>query len=579
MTENNKTWNLDNIYPASSEASLITELNSLTEQFVKLKSELTNELTSDRFMEIVKLDEDITVICSKLGARASLSLSENTSDSKKLSHIAKISELLADISNKTMFFNLWFKDLEDSVAKKFIDASGKYHYVFEQTRMFKPHTLSEKEEQIINIKDLTGDEALTKLFDTMTNSFTYDYKNKLMTVEEINKYKHSSVRDERKASYDLVFKKYGEEEHVLGEIYKSLVSDWRNENIKLRKFSSPINVRNKSNDIPDEAVSALLNVVKTNVGLFQEYFSIKSKILGLESFDRYDLYAPYSSKTREYSYQESKDLVLDTYEKFDTIAFSHAKSIFDNAHVHSHPSKGKRSGAFCYTVLKDLDPYILLNHTNELRDVFTMMHEFGHGIHGCLAREQTQFTFHSCLPLAETASIFGEMLLAQRLLKESKDAEEKKAVLMKLLDDQYASILRQAYFVRFEIDAHKAIEDGATIEELNAMYLANLREQFGSIEVPEIFQHEWKYIPHIFHTPFYCYAYTFGNLLVLSLYARYKKDPSFKDSILKILSYGGSESPENILSEVGIDITKEEFWQSGFDLIREELDELKELSD
>ena len=194
-------------------------------------------------------------------------------------------------------------------------------------------------------------------------------------------------------------------------------------------------------------------------------------------------------------------------------------------------------------------------------------------------KDQTNFTYHSALPMAETASIFGEMILSQRLLKESSD-DEKVAILVRNLDSQYASIIRQAYFILFEIEAHEKIAEGVTVKELNERYMANLKEQFGdSMTIPDVFQHEWKYIPHIYHTPFYCYAYAFGNLLVLALYKMYEQQgKEFVPKYLKILSYGGSESPQTVLSEVGIDITKEEFWQQGFDIIKEEIEELKRLT-
>ena len=207
-----------------------------------------------------------------------------------------------------------------------------------------------------------------------------------------------------------------------------------------------------------------------------------------------------------------------------------------------------------------------------------MMHELGHAIHGRAARKQTQFTFHSALPMAELASIFGETLLEKKIMKQA-TPKEKKSLLIQSLDNKYASIIRQAYFVIFEQKAHKEIANGATIQQLNSLYLENLKKQFGnSIEIPQIFQHEWKYIPHIYYSPFYCYAYAFGNLLGLSLYSMYKKQgKEFIDKYIKILSMGGSDSPQNILNILNIDISDPKFWQGGFDLIDKELQELKKL--
>ena len=208
-----------------------------------------------------------------------------------------------------------------------------------------------------------------------------------------------------------------------------------------------------------------------------------------------------------------------------------------------------------------------------------MMNEFGNGIHHMLSRQQTEFTFHSCLPLAETASTFGELLLSRRLLAEAKTKQEKIAILLHLLDGHYASIVRQAYFVLFEIEAHAKIATGATFVDLNKLYLSLLKEQFGTaVKVDPLFAHEWKYIPHIYHSPFYCYAYTFGELLVLSLFALYEQEgASFVPKYLQILSSGGSRSPVDILAEVGIDISQKRFWEGGFRVIAEELAELQRL--
>ncbi|MBW3019589.1 M3 family oligoendopeptidase [Candidatus Woesearchaeota archaeon] len=574
------TWNLNDVYRFEDTEKLISELKKSVDKFKSNREKLSPKLSVDEFMEILKEKEKISEYIGRLLGFAELWLSENTSDPKRTAHYARISEICTDAGNDTLFFNLWFRDLNDKDADKFIKGSGKYHYVLDRIRAFKDHTLKEKEEQIIALKDLSAGEALTKLYDIIANRFRFEWDGKLISQEEINQYKQSPVRKERVDAYEKVLGKYGEEEAVLGDIYIDIANDWRNENIKIRKFKSPISVRNLGNDIPDKAVDAMLNVIRKNIKLFQEYFELKKKVCNLPKMDRYDLSAPYSVKTKDYPYDEAKKIVLETYNQFSPKAYELAKKIFDEDHVHSDIQPNKKSGAFCFTVLKNITPYILLNHVNKLNDLFTMMHEFGHGIHGLSATEQTQYTFHSAIPLAETASIFGEMLLAQRLLKESKDAEEKKAVLVKLLDGQYASIARQGYFVLFEIDAHNKIAEGATIHDLNDIYLANLKEQFGDVvPVGDFFQHEWKYIPHIYHTPFYCYGYAFGNLLVLALYRMYEEQgDEFITKYMKILAYGGSESPAKILEEVGIDITKESFWQQGFDIIKTEIEELRRLA-
>ncbi len=569
-------WNLEDIHLQGETASLISQLRAQVEEFKKHRSRLDSKLSVDEFMQILRKKEQIVVLMSKLQGRAALWLAENTADQARNANESMMSELTSDASNDILFFDLWFKSLDSNRAENYIKHAGPYAYLLRQSRAFKPYTLGEKEEQIISIKDLTGCHEISKLYDIITNRFMFDWNGKKITLEEINQYKQSPLRSERKQAYDLMFGRYAEEQEVLGEIYKGIVNDWKNENLKLRRFASPISVRNLVNDIPDSVVDVLLNVVRKNTGLFQEYFSVKAKLLGLNKMDRYDLYAPFESKERKYSFAECKKTTLGTWKQFDRQAFLFAKKIFDEQHVHSAIIRGKQSGAFCFSVLKNLAPYILLNFVGRLNDLFTTMHEFGHGIHSLAASHQTQFTFHAALPLAETASVFGEMLLSERLIKEG-SGDEKTAVLVRQLDGQYATIMRQAYFILFENAAHERIAKGATIDELNEIYIKNLREQFGSaIGVPEIFKHEWKYIPHIHHTPFYCYAYSFGNLLVLALYKMYEQQgKSFVPKYMKLLSYGGSDSPANILKEIGIDIADKKFWQQGFDVVKEELRLLK----
>jgi oligoendopeptidase F len=570
-------WKLDDIYTGSAD-ELKTKAESLVKKLEAKKDSLSEDISNEEFLDILKLEEELTDSTSRLGAYASLWQSEDTNDSERNSHYLSMSEFLTDLGNRTLFINIWFKNLSDETAERLIHADEKYSYMLATIRKFRKYTLGEKEEQILNLKDLTGSDALTNMYDIITNKFSWEVNGETLTQEEMTQYYRDFDKEKRRETYEAVLTTYGENEAVLGEIYKNLANDWRNENMKLRGFTSPISVRNVGNDVPDEAIDNLLKAAEKNVDLFKEYFRLKFKVLGIENPSRTDVYAPRDREEKEYSYDEATELVLDTYKKFSNVLGIEAQKMFDAEHVHSEIQEGKRSGAFNYTVQNDIVPYTLINYTNKLRDVFTLMHETGHGIHGLLARKQTKFTFHSTLPLAETASIFGENILYQRLIKESPE-KQKVSLLMDQLDGQYGSIGRQSFFVLFEKKAHDMIAEGATIDELNAAYMENLKEQFdGVAEIPEYFQHEWKYVPHIYHTPFYCYAYAFGNLLVLSLMKKYEEEgEAFIPKFIKILEYGGSKAPYDILKEAGFDITSEDFWNGGFDIIREELEELKKL--
>ncbi|MDP2778611.1 MAG: M3 family metallopeptidase, partial [Anaerolineales bacterium] len=256
-----------------------------------------------------------------------------------------------------------------------------------------------------------------------------------------------------------------------------------------------------------------------------------------------------------------------------------AKRVFDENRMDSEIRKGKRSGAFCWSVLPEMTPWVLVNYQGTAREVATLAHELGHAIHSMLASHHNTFTFQSSLPLAETASTFAEMVLIDKLLSEEQDESVRRDILFKQMDDSYATIMRQSYIALFEKQAHEMVQRNASVDELSAAYLENLREQFGdSVDLSDEFKWEWVGIPHIYHTPFYVYAYAFGQLLVLALYQQFKaQGESFKPKYLKILSAGGSEAPEKILSEAGINIRDPKFWQGGFDVLEKLVGELEKL--
>jgi oligoendopeptidase F len=313
--------------------------------------------------------------------------------------------------------------------------------------------------------------------------------------------------------------------------------------------------------------------------IFHRFFKLKAKLLGVDRIRRYDIYAPIAKSDKKFDYNDATRMVFESFEEFDPKIAEMAQRVFDQEHVDSEVRKGKRSGAFCWSVLPDMTPYVLLNYQGRARDMTTMAHELGHAIHAMLASHHTTFTFHSSLPLAETASTFGEMMLTDKLLAEEKDEDVRRDILFKQMDDAFATILRQVYFALFERDAHAKIQENASVDELSALYMENLKEQFGdAVEISDEFKWEWVSIPHIYHTPFYVYAYAFGQLLVFSLYKQFKAEgDSFKPKYLKILSAGGSEAPAKILEEADIDIRSAEFWQGGFDVLSGMVDELEKL--
>ncbi|MGV8162064.1 MAG: M3 family oligoendopeptidase [Candidatus Nanoarchaeia archaeon] len=584
--EKKEIWVLKDVLGDQTYESILKKIEFNTKFMESSRKLLSNNISSKDFLKIITVMEETGSLFSRLSAFYSLKSSENTKDEEALAKLSHLSMLGSDFSTRTLFLDLWFINLNDDSALRLINSEEleKYKFYLESMREHKPYTKSEEVEKILSLKDVTGGDAFSSLYDIHVSSFKFDFEGKKgLTQEELMTNYTSTDPKKREAAYKIIYSKYKEESVFLSEMYKSIVLDWYNESIKIRGYKSSISVRNMSNKIKDESLDLFFRVLRKNTHIFTEYFKLKYELLNKKGqkckFSRYHIYAPYLTKEKKYSYEESKKIVLETFNKFDSRFYVAAKKVFDERHVHSHPSSGKRGGAFCYMINTKITPYVLLNYTGKYKDVTTMMHELGHAVHDIFSAKQIELLAHPKIPLAETASVFAETMLIKRFISQTKSKEEKIALLVQTIDSHYQSIPRQAYLVLFEIWAHENIKEGVTKKEMDDYYHSLLVEQFGDMEIPEVFDHEWNYIPHIHHTPFYTYSYAWGNLLVLSLYALYKEEGAkFVNKYVEFLSAGSSKSTKDIMKIVGADPDLEEFWQKGFDIIKEELEELKRLT-
>jgi oligoendopeptidase F len=572
-------WNLDDFYKKEEKEQKIKEYLSSVEKFIRCKEELNESLSPKRFIQLLEDYENLNVQANILSSRISLQAVEDITNEEYRKEEQEMDALLTQEGNKCIFFMHFFKELSNEKAQTIISQAGNYTYFLTRARRAKPHTRTEAEEQIINLKDLSGESTLIDLRNILIGKMRFPFKGKDLLEPEIVAKRMSEDPQERIEAYQSSLQVYKQNEDLLGEIYKGVCLDWYNETTQIRKHKSSISSRNFSNTIPDEVVDIMLEVVQENISLFQEYFKLKANILGCEN-SRHHLYAPYILKDKkEYSYDYCKEKTLDVYKQFSEETYLLAKNIFDANHVHSEVIANKRPGAFCFSYKKDAIPYILLNHMNRLDDFQTMAHEFGHGIHGQLAKDKTEFTFHSSIGLAEVASIFGELLLTQHLLNDASE-EEKKYLLFHTMDRYYATIARQAYYALFEKKAHEQIKKGTTVQELHTTFHNLHKEQFGAeMNLPDEFAHEWLLMPHIFNSPFYVYSYAFANLIVLALFNAYKREEKsvFVSKYLDILRAGGDSDVVDIMRNAGFDITKKEFWESSFEEVKNSLEELKQL--
>jgi oligoendopeptidase F len=576
ISETTPLWSLKDLLPDPVDRAVeqnLSKLEQVVSHLEALRADLTPAISAEKFTQSLELLETINILMRRLQAYSYLWLSEDTQNEAALNLRDRLDQSLVSLGNRVLFYEIWFKDLPDEAAKKLIDQSADLKYFFESIRRFKAYTLTEREEQLLALKDPNGIDALVSLYEMIVNRFTFslevDGGKKTLTRDQLTSYYFNPSAEIRRAAYQELYRVYGENSTVLAQIYSHRVRDWHAEGIELRGYASPISARNLGNDLPDEVVESLLSVCRKNASLFQRYFLLKARNLGLDKLCRYDIYAPLAKSEKKYDFAFASQLVLDTFEKFSPQVANLARQVFDQQHLDQETRHGKRGGGFCYAALPELTPWVLVNFSGRPGDIATLAHELGHAVHSMLAGQHSVLSFHPSQPLAETASIFAEMQLTDRLLQEEHDPAVRRDLLVRVIDDAYATVIRQAYFTLFERDAHRMLVEGKSFDDLANHYFANLTEQFGpAVEIPDEFKWEWITIPHIYDAPFYTYSYSFGQLLVLALYQQYRHEgAAFIPRYLKILSYGGSQAPIKILQEAGLDISAETFWQGGFDVL------------
>ena len=588
MAEKTINWDLSDLFQSITDPKIkkilkqsLKEAKNFQEEF---KGKVKNLSSQELANTYIKLETFLTPLY-KVSQFSSLSQSTDVSndDIKRLED--EISDISSKVSNYILFFDLELGELSEKDIEKHCSAPvlENYAYSIKRSKETASYNLSEKEEQLSNLKDLTGSDAFKKLYEELTAGFEFEFKvdgkTKKMTGSELRALRLHKDAKVRREAMKLFYSRYEENKLVLTHIYNNVIKEFNIER-KLRGYKSPISVKNIGNDLSDKVIDVLHEITTESNSLVQEYYKIKKKILNLKELTLADIYAPMPKSEKTYSYKEAQEIVLNSFKQFDTSFYDMAKTMFDEKRVDVFVKKGKRGGAFCSSSTPDVNPYVLLNFLGKPRDISTLAHEFGHAIHAMLSQKQTLFNYHAILPLCETASVFCEMIVTDKLKKTLSSKQEKIALLTDKLEDIFATSHRQNMFSRFERVTHEKLSDGImSTDELCETYTNELKTMFGNaVKIPDEYKWEWSTIPHIFEWPFYVYSYNFGNLLVFALYQKYLEEgDSFIPKLKEFLASGSVRSPQELCKIVDADITKKAFWKKSITYIESQLNELKEL--
>ena len=583
-------WKTSLLYPTPDSPALEADLSALEEEAGRFRESLFEKITTMPAQGIVEAlvwyDQFRARIARPL-CYAHLLFAENSEDETHRALAQRCSELGNRLSQQLLFFDLELMELSDQQvdAVLALPAAAPYAHFLHGLRKFTPYTLKENEERLLTRKDLTGVNAFTKLFDELSSSMRYsmelDGETRDFTGEELLSLSHHPDPDVRFRAQTTFLMKHADAPHALvfNTVFNTMALDHGQE-MSLRGYQSAIQPTNIGNELSDDAVEHLMAVTEEHYPLAQRYFAIKATLLGLKRLRNCDMYAPISTTKKEFSFDEARTMVVNAYTDYDPQFGAIVDAFFQEQRVDIYPRPGKSGGAFAMGISPQDPPYLLLNYTGTLRDIATIAHEAGHGLHFVLSQQQNCLNYHAPLPLAETASVFGEMLLTRRMLDDEQDPAVRKELLCGKIEDIIATTFRQTVLTRFEIRLHHERNQGLlSNERICELWLEENRKLYGdTVEMIPAYAWGWSYISHFIHSRFYCYSYTFAELLVLALYQQYRtRGDAFKPGYRALLTAGGSQSPADTARLAGIDIEASGFWKGGYDLLEQLINELESL--
>lgn len=537
--------------------------------------------------ELAEAIDHLAAIRDRIGrayAFAYLSWSTKTNDPDRGAFLQSVRETTSRIKQTLVFVEVEWAHVSDERADELLahEAMEPYRHYLEVEHLQKKYVLSEPEEKILSEKQITGKEAWTRYFDETIGSTRFELNEEELTQEEVLTKLYDPNRRLRQQAALAFTEGLKERRQTLTFVFNTLLADKASTD-RLRGYDHWLQERNLANEIDDETVEILIETVTDRYDLVARFYDLKRELLGLDELYDYDRYAPVDETDTTYDWDEARDVVLSAYEEFHPTMAATARRFFEEDWIDAAVVPGKRSGAFSHGTVPSAHPYVLLNYTGKARDVQTLAHELGHGVHQFLAREQSIFHHTTPLTTAEMASVFGEMLVFRRLMRREDSALNRLAMIVSKVNDILATVFRQTAMNRFEHRIHtdRREEGELRTERFAEHWMATQEDMFqGSVTLGDHYRHWWSYIPHFLHTPGYVYAYSFGELLVLALFGRYQSgDDAFADTYLDVLRAGGSEWPNRLLGRLDVDLDAEDFWERGLAQIEDLIEQAEDLAE
>ena len=562
-------WDLTDLY--ADRTALEDDLGAAADAAKQFADRYRGEVASlgpDALAEALAQYEAISDRVGRAYTYAYLHWSTDTNDAERGALLQQVREQYNQIQQQLIFFELEWAHVDAERAQSLMqhEALADYRHYLELEQQRKDHLLTEPEEKILSEKAVTGRSAWNRYFDETMGAARFELDGETLTQQQILSKLYEPDRDLRRRAA-LAFTE-GLDDHLrtLTFVLNTVLAD-KASNDRLRGYDHWLASRNLDNEVDDETVEALIEAVTSRYDLVARFYRLKRRLLGVDELFDYDRYAPIAEADTRYEWDTARDLVLAAYEDFHPRMAAVAGQFFKHNWIDAALTDGKRSGAFSHGAVPSVHPYVLMNYTAKTRDVQTLAHELGHGVHQYLARQQGPLQASTPLTTAEMASVFGEMLVFQRLMRREDDPQNQLAMLVSKIDDTLATVFRQVAMNRFEDRIHRARREEGELssDRFGALWMETQEAMFeGSVTLGEHYRRWWSYIPHFVHTPGYVYAYAFGELLVLALYARYQEEgEAFADKYLDLLAAGGSDWPHELVGALGIDLTDLDFWQQG----------------